>query len=72
MIRLHGVLALIVSDINMKFVGRFHISLEAAMGTTLSCNTAYHPQTDGQIERTNSEGLCLNFWERLEEESTLV
>ncbi|GKA07075.1 putative reverse transcriptase domain-containing protein [Tanacetum coccineum] len=35
-----------------KFASRFWRSLQGALGTLLDMSTAYHPQTDGQSERT--------------------
>jgi hypothetical protein len=35
------------------FTGRFWTSFQEALGTQLNFNTAYHPETDGQTERTN-------------------
>ena len=46
-VRLHGIPDSTVLDKDMRFVGRFWVSLHAALGITLSFNTAYHPQTDG-------------------------
>jgi hypothetical protein len=51
-IRLHGVLKSIVSDQDSKFVSKFLESLHSALGTKLSLSVAFHPQTDGQSERT--------------------
>ena len=51
-VRLHGVLVSIVSDRDPRFTSRFWPSLQAALGTRLHFNTAFHPQTDGQSERT--------------------
>jgi hypothetical protein len=42
----------IVSDLDSKFVSNFWESLHKALGTKLSLSVAFHPQTDGQSERT--------------------
>ena len=49
---LHGVPLSIVSDRDSRFISRFWTSFQEAMGTRLKLSTAYHPQTDGQSERT--------------------
>ncbi|GAU51960.1 hypothetical protein TSUD_417460 [Trifolium subterraneum] len=51
-IRLHGIPSSIVSDRDPKFTSRFWESLQEALGTKLRLSSAYHPQTDGQSERT--------------------
>ncbi|GJT20631.1 putative reverse transcriptase domain-containing protein [Tanacetum coccineum] len=48
----HGVPISIISDKDNKFASRFWRSLQSALGTHLDMSTAYHPQTDGQSERT--------------------
>ncbi|GJR25238.1 putative reverse transcriptase domain-containing protein [Tanacetum coccineum] len=48
----HGVPMSIISDHDSRFTSRFWQSLQKALGTQLDMNTAYHPQTDGQSERT--------------------
>ena len=51
-VRLHGVPANIVSDRDARFTSRFWQRFQEAMGTELQMSSAYHPQTDGQSERT--------------------
>ncbi|KAI3776360.1 hypothetical protein L1987_46138 [Smallanthus sonchifolius] len=48
----HGVPLNIISDRDARFTSRFWQSLQSALGTRLDLSTAYHPQADGQIERT--------------------
>ncbi|GKC70181.1 putative reverse transcriptase domain-containing protein [Tanacetum coccineum] len=48
----HGVSVLIISDRYSKFASYFWKSLNEALGTQLDMSMAYHPQTDGQSERT--------------------
>lgn len=51
-VRLHGVPEDIVSDRDPRFTSRLWNVVQRRLGTTLSLSTAYHPQTDGQSERT--------------------
>ncbi|GJZ10492.1 putative reverse transcriptase domain-containing protein [Tanacetum coccineum] len=48
----HGVPVLIISDRDGRFTSHFWKSLNKALGTRLDMSTAYHPETDGQSERT--------------------
>nr|GFB97984.1 DNA/RNA polymerases superfamily protein [Tanacetum cinerariifolium] len=51
-VRLYGTPSAIVSDRDLRFTSRFWKGLQKAWGTRLKFCTAFHPQTDGQSERT--------------------
>nr|GEW73714.1 putative reverse transcriptase domain-containing protein [Tanacetum cinerariifolium] len=48
----HGVPISIISDRDSHVTSRFWQSVQNALGTQLDISTAYHPETDGQSERT--------------------
>ncbi|GJZ99908.1 putative reverse transcriptase domain-containing protein [Tanacetum coccineum] len=48
----HGIPISIICDRDPRFASNFWKSLQKALGTSLDMSTAYHPQTDGQSERT--------------------
>ena len=48
----HRVPISIISDRDSRFTSRFWQSMQKALGTQIDMSTAYHPQTDGQSERT--------------------
>ncbi|GKC36978.1 putative reverse transcriptase domain-containing protein [Tanacetum coccineum] len=48
----HEIPVLIIYDRDPRFASNFWRSLQNALGTNLDMSTAYHPQTDGQSERT--------------------
>ena len=51
-VRLHGVPKTIVSDRDGRFTSRLWKCIQEGLGTRLDFSTAFHPQTDGQSERT--------------------
>ena len=51
-VRLHGVPLSIISDRGTQFTSKFWRTLHAELGTRFDLSTAFHPQTDGQSERT--------------------
>ncbi|GJT91062.1 putative reverse transcriptase domain-containing protein [Tanacetum coccineum] len=48
----HGIPVSIICDRDPRFASNFWRSLQNALGTSLDMSTAYHPQIDGQSERT--------------------
>ncbi|GJR09113.1 putative reverse transcriptase domain-containing protein [Tanacetum coccineum] len=48
----HGIPASIICDRDGRFTSNFWKSFQKALGTDISMSTAYHPETDGQSERT--------------------
>ena len=61
--RLHGLPKLIVSDRDPKLTSKFWTELFRMLGTKLAMSSAYHPQTDRQIEIVNKfiEGYLRNY-----------
>ena len=70
-----GVPRVMISDRDPKFLSSFWTEIFKRLGTELLVSTMYHPQTDGQSERTNqtveialrynlSKGES-NSWQRL-------
>ena len=51
-VRLHGVLMSIVSDRDPKFTTHFWKTFQKAIGRRLMMSITFHPQTNGQSERT--------------------
>nr|GEU83833.1 putative reverse transcriptase domain-containing protein [Tanacetum cinerariifolium] len=48
----HRIPVLIIHERDPRFASNFWRSLQKALDTSLDMSTAYHPQTDGQSERT--------------------
>nr|GFA74526.1 reverse transcriptase domain-containing protein [Tanacetum cinerariifolium] len=48
----HGIPVSIISDRDPRFTSNFWRPLQNALGTRLDMSIAYHPETDGQSERT--------------------
>ena len=51
-VRLHGVPVSIISDRGSQFTSSFWRAFQEELGTRVHLSTAFHPQTDGQSERT--------------------
>ena len=51
-VRLHDVTLSIISDRGPQFTSQFWKSFQKGLGTQVNLSTAFHPQTDGQTERT--------------------
>jgi hypothetical protein len=52
-VKLHGLPRVLISDRDPRFTSDFWTSTFALLRTRLNISTSYHPQTDGQTERTN-------------------
>ena len=53
-VRLHGVPQAIHTDRGAQFVGRWWREIWTLLSTKLRYGTAYHPQSQGQVERMNA------------------
>uniref|UniRef100_A0A3Q2W0Y3 Gypsy retrotransposon integrase-like protein 1 n=1 Tax=Haplochromis burtoni TaxID=8153 RepID=A0A3Q2W0Y3_HAPBU len=53
--RLHGIPSDIVSDRGLQFTSRVWKEFCSALGAQVSLSSGFHPQTNGQTERTNQE-----------------
>jgi len=66
--KLHGLPKYVVSDHGPQFVARFTRELYRLLRIKLASSTAWHPQTNGQMERVNQElnqylQLFVNKWQ---------
>ncbi|KAH0710889.1 hypothetical protein KY284_012316 [Solanum tuberosum] len=52
-VKLHGVPLSIILDWGTQFTSYFWKSFQKGLGTKVKLSTAFHPQMDGQAERTN-------------------
>ncbi|GLB42953.1 putative retrotransposable element tf2 155 kda protein type 1-like [Lyophyllum shimeji] len=55
--KLHGLPDAFVSDRSPQFIAEFTQELYRLLGIKLSTSTAYHPQSDGQMERDDLDDL---------------
>ena len=53
--KLHGLLVSVISDRGPQFAAGLTRELNKMLGIETKLSTAYHPETDGQMERTNQE-----------------
>ena len=61
--KLHGVQRMILSDRGPQFTSKFMEEFTKVLGTKRKLSTAYHPQTNGQMERINQEiGMFLQHY----------
>ncbi|KAM2280565.1 hypothetical protein ACFX1S_041275 [Malus domestica] len=51
-VKYHGVPVSIISDWDPRFTSKFWVVFQKALGSRLLYNIAYHPQIDGQSEKT--------------------
>ncbi|GJT98604.1 putative reverse transcriptase domain-containing protein, partial [Tanacetum coccineum] len=73
----HGIPISLICDRDPRFASNFWKSLQNALGTNLDMSTAYHPQTDGQNERTiqTLEDIlraCDRLWKGLVREAQIL
>jgi len=53
--KLHGLPESVISDRRPQFAAEMTKELNKMLGIETKLSTAYHPETDGQTERTNQE-----------------
>ncbi|GJY67633.1 putative reverse transcriptase domain-containing protein, partial [Tanacetum coccineum] len=68
----HGIPASIICDRDGRFTSNFWRSFQKALGTDISMSTAYHPETDGQSERTIQTLETIYAGPRIDKRATLI
>src|SRR5882724_4251110 len=53
--KLHGLPEEVISNGGTQFMSNFTCSLSQLLKIIITASTAYHPQTDGQMEQVNQE-----------------
>ena len=75
-VRLHGVLVSIVLDRDPRFASYLWISIQPALGTSMNLSVTFHPQTDGQFEKKDSDfeifvkSMYIGVWKKFERPPT--
>lgn len=76
--KLHGIPKVIISNRDVKFTSAFWKALFEGLGTQVHFSTAYHPQTDEQVDRVNQvveamlRAYVMQQWSKWEEYLHLV
>jgi len=52
LLKLHGVSLSIISNRGTQFTSQFWKAFQKGLGNQISLSLDFHPQTDGQVERT--------------------
>ena len=62
-IRHHGIPSEIISDQDTRFISQFWTAITKMFSIQRCLSSSYHPQTDGQTERTNRtlEDMLRNY-----------
>jgi hypothetical protein len=75
-VRLHGVLVSIVLDRDPRFASHLWISIQPALGTSMNLSVTFHPRTNGQSEKNDSDFeifvkiMYIGVWKKLERPPT--
>nr|GEX12367.1 putative reverse transcriptase domain, zinc finger, CCHC-type, aspartic peptidase domain protein [Tanacetum cinerariifolium] len=69
----HGIPVSIICDRDGRFTSNFWKSFQKALGTDICMSTAYHPETDGQNERTIKTLVDIGYkLLRIDKRATLI